>query len=427
MNAATDTREDNDIAPGAAPEDKYTEPVDGGEAYIVPMEPHTVFSDDPGALPAAGVPAELAPLLERAFLFLEDGEWAKADEYCERVLDKSPRISLAYLGKFMAEKHVHTREALENVPIDLEGDRNYSKAVRFADPDMADVLTRYAQTGRSAKKQRAIRRAVAAVLVTLACCAALAGTAAAVWFFRLLPERTFAAELAALENAVIGDTVAFGSSRNPQEWTVLEKNGDELLLLSRRAVAVSRYNDASADTTWEKSDIRQWLNGEYYATAFGKREQAMIRQTTISEDDTDPYGGYAYDYGGAYDDGDAYGSGDGYEYDDGEGADFLSYTPAADDTASVTDKLFLPDLKEVNLHLKTPADKRCLAPLPEKNETAGKDAPAEYIGWWLRTQTAQGMPACYIDADGETQYDYYGEDPALGVRPAVWVSLGNRE
>ena len=421
MNNMTDAREDHEIAPGAA-EDRYTEPADGGEAYIVAMEPHTVFSNDPGALPAAGVPAELAPLLERAFLFLEDGEWAKADEYCERVLDKAPRISLAYLGKFMAEKRVRTREALENVPIDLEGDRNYSKAVRFAEPELADVLTRYALTGRSAKKQRAIRRAVAAVLITLACCAALAGTAAAVWFFRLLPERTFESELAALENAAIGDTVAFGSSRNPQEWTVLEKNGDELLLLSRRAVAVSRYNASSADTAWEKSDIRQWLNGEYYETAFGKRERALLRETS-PDGDGNSYGGYGY--GVSDDDGEAYD--DGYIYDDGEGVDFLSYTPAADGKAAVTDIFFLPDLKEVNLHLKTPADKRCLAPLPEKNETAEGEAPAEYIGWWLRTQTNQGMPACYIDENGEAQYDYYGEDPALGVRPAVWVSLGNRE
>ena len=217
------TREDHEIDAGLPAEARYCEPSDSGDGYIVAMEPHTVFSDDPGALPAAGVPAELAPLLERAFLFLEDGEWAKADDYCERVLDKAPRTSQAYLGKFMAEKHVRTREALENVPIDLEGDRNYSKAVRFAEPDMAEVLTRYALTGRSAKKQRAIRRTVAAILITLVCAAVIGGAAASVWFLKLLPQRTYEAEVAALESAVIGDTVTFGSFKNPQEWLVLER------------------------------------------------------------------------------------------------------------------------------------------------------------------------------------------------------------
>ena len=32
-----------------------------------------------------------APLLERAFMFLEDGDWAKADDFCEQVLNWNPR------------------------------------------------------------------------------------------------------------------------------------------------------------------------------------------------------------------------------------------------------------------------------------------------------------------------------------------------
>lgn len=31
--------------------------------------------------------ADIAPLLKRAFMFLEDGEWNNANEYCEKVLD----------------------------------------------------------------------------------------------------------------------------------------------------------------------------------------------------------------------------------------------------------------------------------------------------------------------------------------------------
>ena len=424
----TNAREDNAIAAEAPAGAQYLEPADSGEpadsdGFIVPMEPNPVFSDLPDPLPADGVPAELAPLLERAFLFLEDGEWAKADDYCERVLDKAPRTAMAYLGKFMAEKHVRTREALESVPIDLEGDRHYSKAVRFAEPDLADALTRYALTGRSAKKQRAIRRAVAAVLITLACCAVLAGTAAAVWFFKLLPQKTFAAELAALESAVIGDTVTFGSSRNPQEWLVLEKNGDDVLLLSRRAVAVSRYNDASTDTTWEKSDIRAWLNGAYYESAFGTAERALLRDTVS---DADEYNSFHYDYDDEsdYDFGGILDNGDGKEIvDDGGDLVQMSFVPGSSGDET-TDKLFLLNAAEVNLRLKTNGEKRCLAPLT--NEKTGEEAPEEYIGWWLRTQTRAGMPACYIDEDGVLQYDYYGEDPELGVRPAVWVSLNSR-
>ncbi len=36
------------------------------------------------------------PLLKRAFMFLEDGNWSEADEYCEKVLDIEPENAKAY-------------------------------------------------------------------------------------------------------------------------------------------------------------------------------------------------------------------------------------------------------------------------------------------------------------------------------------------
>ena len=45
----------------------------------------------------------VAPLLKRAFMFLEDGDWSSADEYCEKVLDIDPENARAYLGKLMAQ------------------------------------------------------------------------------------------------------------------------------------------------------------------------------------------------------------------------------------------------------------------------------------------------------------------------------------
>ena len=50
--------------------------------------------------------ANISPLLKRAFMFLEDGNFDGADEYCERVLDQDPENAQAYLGKLMAELEV---------------------------------------------------------------------------------------------------------------------------------------------------------------------------------------------------------------------------------------------------------------------------------------------------------------------------------
>lgn len=74
-----------------------------------------------------------APLLQRVFMFLEDGDWASADEYCEKVLDLEPTNARAYLGKLMASLHIKTQAQLKNSSDPLETNNNFQKAMRFAD------------------------------------------------------------------------------------------------------------------------------------------------------------------------------------------------------------------------------------------------------------------------------------------------------
>ncbi|MBQ1617841.1 MAG: hypothetical protein II086_11310, partial [Ruminococcus sp.] len=74
----------------------------------------------------------IAPLLKRAFMYLEDGEWDKANEYAERVLDKDPENAEAYLGKLMVNLKVRHREDLKNQMQPFENNKNYQKAIRFA-------------------------------------------------------------------------------------------------------------------------------------------------------------------------------------------------------------------------------------------------------------------------------------------------------
>ena len=81
-----------------------------------------------------------APLLKRAFMFLEDGEWNSANEYCEKVLDQDPENAEAYLGKLMAEQHVRRREALKDCAKPFDGSNSYQKAIRFGDSAMRSEL-----------------------------------------------------------------------------------------------------------------------------------------------------------------------------------------------------------------------------------------------------------------------------------------------
>ena len=72
-------------------------------------------------------------LLKRAFIFLEDGAWAKALEYFEKVLDREPENAEAYLGKMMADIHICRKSELSSVCTDYRTYDNYRKAVRFGD------------------------------------------------------------------------------------------------------------------------------------------------------------------------------------------------------------------------------------------------------------------------------------------------------
>ena len=63
---------------------------------------------------------DAAPLLRRSFIFLEDGNWDNADRYCEKVLDIEPECAEAYLGKLMAELHVHKQDDLKNLLIPFD-------------------------------------------------------------------------------------------------------------------------------------------------------------------------------------------------------------------------------------------------------------------------------------------------------------------
>lgn len=92
---------------------------------------------------AVGGNVNVEPLLERAFMFLEDGDWGEANEYCEKVLDQDPKNARAYLGKLMAECRACRMEDLQNCEQPFDGSGNYNKILRFAEPKLIETLKDY--------------------------------------------------------------------------------------------------------------------------------------------------------------------------------------------------------------------------------------------------------------------------------------------
>jgi tetratricopeptide (TPR) repeat protein len=77
---------------------------------------------------------EAARWLERAWVFLEDGEFDSAKEYVERVLDREPKNGEAYWLKALAGLGVKRESDVIERQQSLASDGNYQKALRFGTP-----------------------------------------------------------------------------------------------------------------------------------------------------------------------------------------------------------------------------------------------------------------------------------------------------
>lgn len=114
-----------------------------GIKKVVNKEPEAPKVKETVVLNNAPVNANVAPLLERVFLFLEDGKWQDADIYCEKVLDIDPKNAEAYLGKLMAQLNVKSRKKLADCEEPFDNLDNYSKVIRFGDEKLENEIRGY--------------------------------------------------------------------------------------------------------------------------------------------------------------------------------------------------------------------------------------------------------------------------------------------
>ena len=81
-----------------------------------------------------------SPLLRRAFIFLEDGDYSNAKEYFERTLDHDPENARAYLGKLMVEMQIPRQSDLKNCKYPFSSNKNYQKALRYGGKELSEFL-----------------------------------------------------------------------------------------------------------------------------------------------------------------------------------------------------------------------------------------------------------------------------------------------
>jgi hypothetical protein len=181
------------------------------------------------------------------------------------------------------------------------------------------------------------------------------------------------------------------SEKTPIEWLVLKKTDSKVLLLSRYGLDCKQYHHEYACMTWEKSDLRNWLNGEFLSNAFSPAEQEKIAVTKLANDDNPVYG----TFGGA----------------------------------NTEDRVFLLSIAEADSLFNDDAARKCVqmsdavgirAFLSSKNFINGRAC----CYWWLRSPGSNQGSASAVQRSGTL--DLRGEHILYGygaVRPALWVNL----
>ena len=190
----------------------------------------------------------------------------------------------------------------------------------------------------------------------------------------------------------VGETIEFGNypqdkdgTEKPIEWIVMKNEGNQVLLLSKYVLDAKPYNEEWEGVTWQTSDIRQWLNNEFYTTAFNKSEKAKIQTSLIKNEDNSEYG-----------------------------------TSEGNDTE---DKVFLLSEKEAETLFSDEEER--IAKATEYAEKSGVYVNEEKsVLWWLRSPGEGSNYAVAVTDDG--WFDERGDDvddSRDGVRPALHLNL----
>ena len=91
-----------------------------------------------------GLTPGIHSLMDRAYLFLEDGDFNSAEEYLNRVLDLEPRYAPAYAAKVCVAFGIRKEADLAETTFQYEDNPDWQKALRFADSQQKAVYEGYA-------------------------------------------------------------------------------------------------------------------------------------------------------------------------------------------------------------------------------------------------------------------------------------------
>ncbi len=104
-------------------------------------------SDKKETTPNGGTSVEAT--IDYALLLIEDGDVDKASLLLEQAMSVAPKHPMIYVGRLLIECGAKKQEDLARLEEAFEDSANYQKAVRFANPQLKEILEGYANTVRN--------------------------------------------------------------------------------------------------------------------------------------------------------------------------------------------------------------------------------------------------------------------------------------
>ena len=170
----------------------------------------------------------------------------------------------------------------------------------------------------------------------------------------------------------VGDTVQLGG----HNWRILTIQGNQAFLVTDRIITSRTYHPWDTAVTWENSDIRHWLNNDFFAD-FSPQEQAIIIETNLVNSNNPTFG-----------------------------------TSGGSNT---WDRVFLMSIDEVISHFGDAGQGRSTA-------RSTSDIWGQETTWWLRTPGNTARHVLWVSGYGHIALSGNPATSSIGVRPAMWVS-----
>lgn len=93
------------------------------------------------------------------------------------------------------------------------------------------------------------------------------------------------------DDNTVWDCIWFGNyyqnnstKKEPIKWRVLSVDGDDAFVWADKILDCKRYHSIYEDVTWEKCEVRGWLNNDFLNTAFSTSEISAIKMTKVIND-----------------------------------------------------------------------------------------------------------------------------------------------